>query len=522
MADNLESYFKKHLSDENPAEENWNVPSEEVWNNVLPEIKKKRGLFIPWKYLYIIGALLFVGLAIILWPVVFSEDVSEQELLSTPIPNTISNQENPGASTKNQAGLPSITTVDVNQGSSLQKSKSSLDESNQLSVGENKQGETISVAQYIDQNKQQLENEILKENIPADKVYQNTSKYTIKSSGTIITPNTTADKEQQKLSDEKNLAMLYDDNPTKLERDEIYIAYLEQRKTNNLSSVDELNDNPGFTRQTVDIPLEFDKKKLEPFDNKRKVGIGAFYAPTWNGTSLNGNPQTGEIQTSDMLLYSGNWGFDFKYFISNRFAVVTGVEKSEIKSWSKSLVDFSYDTSTEHSMPDGEKENTSAVPMQTPFGEIETEVTYRFAGDQQIPDGEVMNSELETHQEIRYLSIPLGVEFNILRFSRFSWFAEAGVRYNRALKDATQFSSRILHGGDDMAVVDEKMMSYPTYTENFMNFYIGTGMNYQFSSKFQINASGRYFGNITDVNLQGNMSTYVHGYSLKIGILYLF
>ena len=68
MADNLESYFKKHLSDETPGEGNWNVPSDDVWNKALPEIQKKRGLFIPWKYLYIIGVLVIAGLAIIFWP----------------------------------------------------------------------------------------------------------------------------------------------------------------------------------------------------------------------------------------------------------------------------------------------------------------------------------------------------------------------------------------------------------------------------------------------------------------------
>jgi len=68
MADNLESYFKKHLSDDSPGEGDWNVPSDDVWNKALPEIQKKRGLFIPWKYLYILGALIAVGLVVIFWP----------------------------------------------------------------------------------------------------------------------------------------------------------------------------------------------------------------------------------------------------------------------------------------------------------------------------------------------------------------------------------------------------------------------------------------------------------------------
>ena len=45
MADKMESYFKQHLVDETPGEDNWNVPSDEVWNKALPLINNKRGKF---------------------------------------------------------------------------------------------------------------------------------------------------------------------------------------------------------------------------------------------------------------------------------------------------------------------------------------------------------------------------------------------------------------------------------------------------------------------------------------------
>jgi hypothetical protein len=69
MADNLESYFKKNLSEETPAEDNWNVPSDAVWDNVLPEIQKRRGLFIPLRYFYLLGGLILAALLFFfLWP----------------------------------------------------------------------------------------------------------------------------------------------------------------------------------------------------------------------------------------------------------------------------------------------------------------------------------------------------------------------------------------------------------------------------------------------------------------------
>ena len=67
MADNLESYFKKKLSEDKPGEGDWNVPSDKVWEKVLPEIQKKRGLFIPWKYFYLAGILLLAGLIFLFW-----------------------------------------------------------------------------------------------------------------------------------------------------------------------------------------------------------------------------------------------------------------------------------------------------------------------------------------------------------------------------------------------------------------------------------------------------------------------
>jgi hypothetical protein len=133
-----------------------------------------------------------------------------------------------------------------------------------------------------------------------------------------------------------------------------------------------------------------------------------------------------------------------------------------------------------------------------------------------------MSSALDTHQEIRYWAIPIGIEYNILRYPKINWFAEGGLRYNRAIKDATEFTSRIIHEGHDMDVVDEVVTGQPEFTENYLNFYIGTGTSYQLSKSFLISGSARYFGNITKVNLQDNMSTYVHGFNLKLGFLYFF
>jgi hypothetical protein len=500
MADNLESYFKKHLSDDRPGEDNWNVPSDDVWNKVLPEIQKKRGIFIPWRYFYLLGIFVVAGLLFILWPKNETINATKNE---NKVITEVSKQ-NSHFSRKNEETL----LVEGNGHDNITPSTISKSITEEIATKET----------------EQYNGDATKDESPATVT-----------NGAGLPPAMIADVEAGKNDFEENSSQnqasaintsvendhsssgFYSDN----ERENHKIESISIKTIQLISlSAEDVQMKKGTT-QTFAFGNEIIPKK-EAVSNKGKFGVGAFFTPTWTSTYLKGEMNEGKIETGNTFLYSGNWGFEFRYFISNRFTLVTGIGKSEIRSWSKSIIGFDYDLSTEHTMPNGEKENTSPVPMQTPFGEINTEITYRFPGDQSIPDGEPMYSALETNQELRYLSIPLGVEFNIIRFSRFNWFADAGIRYNRALKDATQFTSRILHEGHDMDVVAEQMTSHPAYTENYLNFFVGIGLSYQFSKSFQINVSARYFGNITDVNLQENMSTYVHGFNLKFGIVYIF
>ena len=461
MTDNIESYFKKHLSDETPGEGNWNVPSDDVWNKAAPHIIKKSGIFIRWIYIYIIGALIVAGLTIIFWPSSSPEISSEPDI---PV------------STKN--------------------TEPSIDEPSKITA--------VPDEQPFSNNENQVapaQEDIIRESPP--KIEQSpTEKLVVYSAN-------------------DNLLLSAESSPSTV-REEIFISFMPSLEINAISTPS--YHNMADTLQKEYPIMEFENKKPErlPFNNKNKLAIGAYFAPTYNSTYVSGDLSTGKIETPNTYLYSSNWGIELKYFISNRISVVSGYERSEVKSWSRSLIDFDYDASTEQTIGEGDIENTSAVPMQTPFGEIGTEITYRFPGDEVIADGEVMQSAMETHQDIMYFSIPLGIEYNFIQYARLNWFGEGGLRYNQALKDGTTYNSRILHNGHDMNVVNEVMTGKPNYTKSFLSFYIGTGVNWQFSESFQINGSARYFGNITKVNFQDNLSTYVHGFSLKLGIIYIF
>ena len=477
MADNLEKYFKKHLSEESPGEDNWNVPSDDVWEKALPEIRKKRGLFIPWKYIYLAGALLLVGLATLLW-VTTNPDKPQEE--QTALNSTIENG-------------PAVTGIEGEKGKKINEA---LQQKDKNQDGKDPAVESSPVAGGIGDDKNLITTD---KTIQPDKTASHQQILSERPDNYAKT----GDRAVEKKRESDKLDLLASLNPGE-------IVYIPEKIVLDL----EISDvsTPVFPRE---------KENLQ-YNNKGRLGIGAFYAPTFNNTSVIGDINNGVLETGDVYLYSGNFGVDLRYYLTDRLSLHTGIERTEFKSWSRSEIDFAYDASTENKVPGGEMENTSPVPMPTPFGEINTEITYRFSSQDGLPNGEPMRSLLDTHQEITYFSVPLGLEYTILPFSPMNWFVEGGLRYNRAYRDATEFTSRILHLGDDMQVVDESTTNHPTYTVNFLNFYLGTGVNYQLNESFLLSGSARYFRNITRVNFQDDATTHVQGFGLKIGFSYLF
>jgi len=502
MADNLENFFKKHLSDETSGEDNWNVPSDGVWENVLPEIQKERGLFVSWKNIMLLAAgLILVALLalFLLWNRNSNDNLTVEEI-ENPVQLT-TNQNDQQIKTTDNDNLPKpldeTSNIEENKKSKslINSTDDSIKKETNTSISKNTKSNNIDKPVYA---------EVIE---PSKKETTGQNDNSYKSQGTFI------DEETIAFSDDKMNVSDYTIN--KLEKagsdvtiDSLVSVYAHEKSDEEMDRL-----MPPTLTQIKDPIL---------YNDKGKIGIGAFFTPTITSTYLKGDMINGIENTSPMYLYSSNYGLELKYHFSNKLALVFGIGKSEIKSWSKSNVDFNYNSSSEEIMPSGDKSNTSDIPMPTPFGDVSTSITYHFPGSAFLPDGEVMQSVMETHQRIQYLSIPLGVEYKLMGKNRINWIAEGGFRFNKSVIDGSNFTSRILHEGQDMEVVSEQQTGDPDFKDIYFNYYIGTGLNYRLRKNLQFNTSLRYLGNIDDVNLQNNMSTNVHEFNLKVSILYLF
>ncbi len=511
MADKLESYFKKHLSDDSTDGDDWNIPSDNVWKNALPEIQKKRGIFIPSKYIYWLGLITIVGLviALLLWnqnsDVIFiNNEISETDIMDNNNSNQIILSDSISAEPQiDSESIDNSIQLDVNSQDS-EDNKIDLTKSNSLSLKKTAPKEKSAITSMVVDS-------------TSDKEFNSVKNNEYKGD---ITTTLVADKQNEAI------IVITENDDSGSKTTEPPVRPSPTADSSNIQKPDyttiiqsEISNN-DIMNVVEDIQLE--NKDFKPILFKGKLGIGLYYSPTLTATYLTGDLVSGIEKTKPVYLYSGNYGIEIKYYLSNKFAIVSGIGRSEIRSWSKSNADFNYNSATEHVMITGEKENTSPVLMSSPFGTIETEVTYIFPGSDEIPDGEPMQSELETHQDVKYLTIPIGAEFNMINFSHLSWFAEGGISFNYATKDATKFNSRIIHYGNDMNVVGEEIIGQPTYKEYYFGYYVGIGIKYSLSNKIQLNSSLRYNGNISPVNKQDRMSTNIHAFNLKIGFSYFF
>lgn len=521
MADNLESFFKKHLSDESHGEDDWNIPSDKVWENAIPEIQKKSGVFIPWKYILIFGFIALLGFAslLLMWNFQHSKDIINEENVEINNENgnenivasfdTINNKDKNANNTVLSENIENITDLTIEKSETaialnqnIQEDKYQKPEIKSKEVKKDILNEKAIIQQNV------VENLILLENIEKNIYSENFKFENVSSKNSLETKASTTflDSTDLEVVSFITQVIIYDSIGNKNDSSSFYSNKTEV--TTKLSTdVSDLNENIGLQKS---------------FNNKGRLGVGIYFSPTFTATSLKGDMISGIINTSPVFLYSGNYGIEAKYYLTNKLAIVVGVGKSEIKSWSKSSVDFNYNSSTEHLMPGGEKENTSQIPMPTPFGEVNTEVTFSFDGSEEIQNGELIQSQLETHQKILYLSIPLGVEYSIINRNKINWFAEGGIRFNRSVQDGSEFTSRIIHLNNEMKVMGENITGNPDFKDIYFNYYLGTGLSYRLSEKFQISTSGRFFGNIDKVNLQDNMTTNMQGFDLKIGINYFF
>ncbi|PLX04519.1 MAG: hypothetical protein C0595_02880, partial [Marinilabiliales bacterium] len=260
MADNLENFFKKHLSDETSGEDNWNVPSDGVWENVLPEIQKERGLFVSWKNIMLLAAgLILVALLalFLLWNRNSNDNLTVEEI-ENPVQLT-TNQNDQQIKTTDNDNLPKpldeTSNIEENKKSKslINSTDDSIKKETNTSISKNTKSNNIDKPVYA---------EVIE---PSKKETPGQNDNSYKSQGTFI------DEETIAFSDDKMNVSDYTIN--KLEKagsdvtiDSLVSVYAHEKSDEEMDRL-----MPPTLTQIKDPIL---------YNDKGKIGIGAFFTPT--------------------------------------------------------------------------------------------------------------------------------------------------------------------------------------------------------------------------------------------------
>lgn len=533
MSDNLESFFKNRLNEE-VEEESWNMPSDRVWDKVAPEIQKESGIFLSWrKILVILSSITAIVLLTVTSFFIFNNynDSVENKLVTDKQENDIDNIKADKSEITNSSGNSATIDSDshVDSKSKTYGELSNDLNSNYLNKSDQSKSKDVTVKEKekIDQEESVAEIQKVNEVGGDDSDNTNIDKSVAHEEFSVV-PVSYSAGEESILQNNNKVDFYTESEKTEKETTEINKISEVEKPLSPGSNVQKVEADQKVNQAVIGAAAdksmlsEVNNLEAKPVDLRGKIGLGFYYSPSYTATYVTGDMSNGLEKTPLVFLYSTDYGVDLKFNISNKLAIVTGLSKTEIKSWSKSSVTFNYDLSTQETMPDGEKSNTTDIPMPTPFGNVGTSVTYQFPGSANIPDGEAMESYMDTHQHVQYFSIPVGVEYRFVNKPKFCFTGVTGIRFNKSILDGSTFTSRVVHNGDDMDVVSEYQTYNPDYKKYYFNYYLGVGFNYNLGKSLSFYSSLRYMGNIDAVNNQNNLRTNMHEISPKIGLMYIF
>lgn len=502
MEDNLEKFFNKHMNEEVPKEE-WNTPSDDIWDKTILELNKKKPRNRSVLFLWITNGILLLGLlyALIYISLMKDKTTNIETIYQEQIDNYTSkineskSKSNPQYDKTNTRNLNNLNDIFINS-----KSKNQI--TNQSDFTKTSKNET----EQLTKNRKTISDNAAKSNIK--KLYTDDI---LKSDLNDVDIVKDLDKS---LSNPKQIILINKSSQTKSK---------ELLNTKYLPSLNLIPFSISKTRLNTSKLI----KKVKVFNNSENHSnqnniIGVFIGPT-----LTAAPMSGQIHddfstlvgSSDLLL-SYEFGAQYNRRLFDNLFLKTGLTFRRIKFWSKVEISDTYNQATEFINDDGDVENIQNFAIPTALGLINTDLYMTHPLSMEIENGDQIDATVHLTQHLYYLSIPLGLEYYYPLNNRIKIKSGLGLSYNKIVGYKNLFDPLVSHNGNEMGYVDLKSSSMDV--SNSLNYFFSLGITRAINNKFTLSIDSQYFKNIKTIYKTGEMQTKVHGFSLKIGSNYIF
>lgn len=530
--DNLEQFFKDNLneSDLDPQgdPDGWDMPSNDVWKGIAPNIVKPVSGLSPTRLLWVKGAAIGTAILIAITGVVLyvndqalNDKLAKQEEIIKDLQDQLIQtdptkpQDSPNQHTEDKTLLK--TDSDSSDENNPSKSSVLIDSSSFIiAQAESKLKPTIkpSPGQTAGSSSLPKKAKRGKSTPPLNELPNARASQLDQANNDIIPQDKNEDSNPLKRSTEVQ------------KKEEALKSNAEQLAWGELPIIE--TSKPTFINTT-----STEAASISPLQELRRKtfssrwSITAFISPT----KLVQGP-TNEKRTSDLprakfmdQIDEASTTLEFGGFIGYQFArnwnVQLGFSQLEYTSHADFKYDLIYDSNEEMAINDRELESIYALSLSTAFGEAEVIIPTRRPRNEIIPFGDKIPVHLELDQTLQITSVPAQIQWYFFQKNRWRFGAKLGGAYNLIETTTNIKQTRISNPRHRLDKVKIRQSQVENKSSNW-DYLVGLHGAFHLNRSFAVVLEPTLRGNITDALVTQKGSQNLQSMGVYLGLQYSF
>jgi opacity protein-like surface antigen len=510
--DKIEKLMQSKLQDYRPADNNWNVPPDGLFDQVasrLPEEKKRKN-----RAIFFIIPLLF-GLAVASNFIIHTNQKIKK--IHTEL-NAIKEQQQ--HQVESQAVNKNINPAVNYQSNETKKAIKKLNESEWVASNELIEQAQLSaivtppLAHQTSSSSQSL-NTVSPTTSPVSDEHDRTSH-----SARIFNSIQEADKRTSALSilpSEKNVVTTGSDIPIQENKKSnscplIPMHAMDQLKT----EVTELHYYPLVVTQTTNISKINTEDKLSIF----AFAGGNLSTLCMKNVGNNSFSLTGYDQ--DYWGYQG--GFGASYALTKKFRLMTELSYSHYTNRSVYRDQSYYQTANEQTDTDGSLMYVTDMKMESPMHKMEELAKFKI-NDSHPQQDDLLNNKTSFYQRINTIGLSVGLEHDVFEFSKWKLHIGAGINGQYIHQLNEKMDMKIYHEGKTMMSKSKEISMVNEINRTIASAYGSLGLSYNLNKNLSVRLSGSYFHSFNSIRVTRQANdpvTYLNSLRLSVGGVYQF
>ncbi len=495
--DRIDDFFKQAFegADANPKEEQWNVPSDEVWEQIEAATQtddKRRPLLLYWKW----GA---VAASLLLFMVVGAQAIQQQIKLNQQTSKIQHIEEQLHDLQKKEA---ETTTLDI-------------DATVKNSTIVTRQTPTEEIATQKNTTKEVGKN-----------IAQSTTPVKILPISNIETTG------KAELSSEQELVLVEQnkdeivaiDSSSEIETPKLESILLKEKNKQNkpIVALDGLASNIDLLQQTPIVPV-MNRQNPPTQTNKQRPSITAFFAPVQSVQRFEKNRRNffqSEVLSENAL----NVGLQFSYPLAKGLYAETGFAYATSSATREHRPRPKFLKGNERMNTNGDLESTYNITLLTSESVIETDVVLaRVSTSAEPSNGSELDLVLTSNTNIKQLQIPFLLGYRIQQ-KRLGLDVKMGLIATAALENNVSLDNAKLNGQILRVNEVKNPQSRHFHKKNKVEpqLYVATALSYQFAENWAVQVEP-YFSKSTKQRFLPRTSSSISAKSagVKVGVRYV-